>query len=119
MRTGPQRKPRATREYQPANRRENRSPAAAASPPDSFAWKLLRVEKSKTKNFCLLTFRQPYQRKQSATQRQWRPTGHSDVIAGSLHPLLLALQSSISSEILLGIFVSPKPTPRKQLSVEP
>jgi hypothetical protein len=89
MRTGPQRKPRATREYQPANRRENRSPAAAASPPDSFAWKLLRVEKSKTKNFCLLTFRQPYQRKQSATQRQWRPTCHGDVIAGSLHFLLL------------------------------
>jgi hypothetical protein len=45
MRTGPARKPRATREYQPANRRENKSPAAAASPPDSFAWKLLRDEK--------------------------------------------------------------------------
>jgi len=45
VRTGPERKPRATREYQPANRRENKSPAAAASPPDSSAWKSLRDEK--------------------------------------------------------------------------
>jgi len=45
MRTGLEGNPRATREYQPTNRREHKSPAAAASLPARFQWPFTSSEK--------------------------------------------------------------------------
>jgi hypothetical protein len=67
MRTGPDGNPRATREYQPANRREHKHhppPPLHLLPAFSGSYSM---KKSKTNNFCLLTIRQPYQRLASRT----------------------------------------------------
>jgi len=82
MRTGPEREPRATREYQPANRREHNITRRRRFTFCPLPVAVTSKKTSEKRSFRPLTNRQPYQRFRSATWHHWFLIVNESVIAG-------------------------------------